>query len=399
MAAIGVLSLLYNMSKQRADFLNGSFLILSVWAVSISVVGYISTVINNTHDYTYSTYIVSMWVWIMSAYTLILVINWTHEGVTFRIIVNYLICVCVLQCLFSLLYEYNETFNSFIKSLNIGLELVFDTKGRMQGLAAALDPAGIRFAGTLVVLGYVIVNRTDYYEYNRDTWLYLASFILITVVGNMVSRTTTIGTALALLYLVACLLAKRDKMRVNSSNVLSRLVVVCIFSVLVISYEYNHNEAFHDNIRFGFEGFFSLVETGEWKTNSNEILKSMVVWPDNLKTWIIGDGYIINPSHGVDPFYVGETYSGFYKDTDIGYLRFIFYFGIIGLVCFSTFLIYAAKSCMDRFQSHKMAFLLLLIANFIIWFKVSTDIFQFFALFLAVPPSFIRRSNDVDVQG
>lgn len=35
----------------------------------------------------------------------------------------------------------------------------------------------------------------------------------------------------------------------------------------------------------------------------------MVVFPDNLKTWIIGDGYGANPSY--DPYYIGKVFMAF----------------------------------------------------------------------------------------
>lgn len=50
----------------------------------------------------------------------------------------------------------------------------------------------------------------------------------------------------------------------------------------------------------------------------------MYVFPDNLKTWIIGDGYFNGPEDS-DPYYTGEIWDiGYYKGTDVGYLRFIF---------------------------------------------------------------------------
>ena len=49
---------------------------------------------------------------------------------------------------------------------------------------------------------------------------------------------------------------------------------------------------------------------------------------------------------------------------------------------------------MVRFPKQKMLFFILLMLNFIVWLKVSTDIFQFFALFLAVPPSFMRNLDE-----
>ena len=394
MAALGLVCLFVNMSKQKADFINRSFLTLSFWAAAVSLAGYMAVVINATNDYTYATYIVSMWVWIMAAYFLMLCLKEIHNGLTVHIIINYVVAVCIFQSVFALLYEYATHFREFIDGLNIGLRLVYETKGRMQGLGAVLDPAGIRFAASVVLLGYILFDREYDKNFLRDTIIYLSAFILITVVGDMISRTTAVGAVLALAYWIYKSFAGPSASRRQLVKIWGILGLIMFITIPFITYKYNTDYQTHENIRFGFEGFFSLAEKGTWEVNSNEILKSMVVFPDNAKTWIIGDGYIENPSFGRDPFYVGEIYNGYYKATDIGYLRFIFYFGLVGLFCFIGFFIYAAKSCMDRFPKHKMLFFMLLMLNFIVWLKVSTDIFQFFALFLAVPPSFIRGYDD-----
>ena len=107
----------------------------------------------------------------------------------------------------------------------------------------------------------------------------------------------------------------------------------------------------------------------------------MVVWPDNLKTWIIGDGYFSNSRY--DPNYLGDaTDKGFYMGTDIGYLRFLFYFGILGLVWIIGVLVYSAYVCAEQFKKYAWLFIMALGVGLIIWAKVSTDIFLFFCLFL-----------------
>ena len=134
-------------------------------------------------------------------------------------------------------------------------------------------------------------------------------------------------------------------------------------------------------MRFGFEGFFSLAETGEWQVDSNEMLKSMVVWPEELRTWIIGDGYFLNSRY--DPNYLGSaTVEGFYMGTDIGYLRFIFYFGIAGLVWIIAVVAYSAYVCCKYFKEYTWLFVMALLVGLVVWAKVSTDIFLFFYLFL-----------------
>ena len=147
---------------------------------------------------------------------------------------------------------------------------------------------------------------------------------------------------------------------------------------------YNTDPKMKKLIHFGFEGFFSLVEKGTWDVSSNEKLMTMYVFPDNLKTWIIGDGYFSNP-YNTDPFYIGVKSGGYYMGTDVGYLRFIFYFGLIGLSAFIAFFMKTYNLCVKRFAEYKSLFFMLLILNFSIWFKVSTDIFPIFALLIMLP--------------
>ena len=144
-----------------------------------------------------------------------------------------------------------------------------------------------------------------------------------------------------------------------------------------------------------FEGFFSLAETGKWEVHSNEILKNMVVFPDSIKTWLIGNGYFDNP-YWSDPYYVGRNFAGYYMQTDIGYCRFLFYFGIFGLLAFIAYFIKVGTTCMKRFPDYKLMFFAILMVNFIVWCKVSSDIFLVFAIFLCVPQTDEKYETPAD---
>ena len=58
--------------------------------------------------------------------------------------------------------------------------------------------------------------------------------------------------------------------------------------------------------------------------------------------------------------------------------------GVLPLLLFLFFFIKLCKICILRFNVMKYMFLVLLALNLIYWFKVSTDIFLVFALFLCV---------------
>lgn len=394
MAACGVLYIFFNSKDLFNEFINKQFICLSLWACGFSLVCMIAVIWNGTSDYTYTSYIISMWVWLFAAFLFINVIRNFHGYITVPLLANYLTAVGVLQSISALLLEYNTGFFNFVKSHQFGLTLLFDLEDRMQGLSAALDPAGVRFALILVILGYVAIN------YAKDNWplllTYLSSFIIITVVGNMIARTTTVGAVIAIAYWIGTLILGNGGQRKEAARIFASLGIALIAFLPFIIHYYRTDPHFQENIRFAFEGFFSLVESGKWEVSSNDILKSMIKFPETAKTWIIGDGYIENPTNGRDPYYVGEHYHGYYMNTDIGYLRFIFYCGLTGLLTFAGFFIYAAKCMMERLPKDRMLALLILVLNFIIWMKVSTDIFQFFALFLCMP---LQNYNEEETDG
>lgn len=256
---------------------------------------------------------------------------------------------------------------------------------RLYGIGASLDVAGSRFATVLIAIAALVDYRKD--ELSMPAiLLYLISFILITVVGNMIARTTIVGLGIGLAYLVFRQIQGfiRQRSEGGDRKVLGMWGVALGVLIPIAVFYYNTSEQFYELMRFGFEGFFSLAETGEWMVASNETLESMVVFPEDLETWIVGDGYFANQRNDLN--YLGDaTENGFYMGTDIGYLRFIFYFGLIGLLAISLVMVYGAKLCAEEYPEYRAIFWLVCLANFVVWLKVSTDLFLFFCLFICAP--------------
>jgi hypothetical protein len=276
------------------------------------------------------------------------------------------------------------TFKAFVDTYVSGFGFV-DTSQishgkRMYGIGAGLDVAELRFSAVLCSIAY-ITSRIASTTRKKYISIYLICFVIISLVGNMIARTTTMGVALSLAFWTYALFSPNS--RQENIYLWKWLTGIIIIALLIIVPLYNTSPTFRANTRFAFEGFFSLVEKGHWEVHSNEILKNMYVFPENLKTWVIGDGYIENP-YLLDPNYVGPRWGGYYMATDIGYLRFIFYFGLIGMLTFCYFFYRVGKNCMDRFSNHKILFLMIMAVHFIVWCKVATDLFVVFALFLVI---------------
>ena len=252
-------------------------------------------------------------------------------------------------------------------------------ENRMYGIGCALDVAGLKFSCVLVAISFVGMDGLC--QPKLQTTMYWIAYLVIAVVGNMIGRTTSVGVVVSLIYiLVHCIFyGYREFLK---SHVLPLLLLMVALLPLLI-YLYNNSPKTREDLRFGFEGFFSLAETGRWETNSNNRLSDMFVLPDNPKTWIIGDGYFDNPYS--DPNFNGDNPTEFYKGTDVGYLRFIYYFGVIGLISFVVFFLVAFWECALRHRKYAILFLMILTINYIVWVKVSSDIFLIFSLFLCIP--------------
>lgn len=386
MAGVGLVLYAIDFAKGRAPQINKDGFVIAVLGVLVSLCGLLSVIVNNTNDYTYASYFVSMFVWLGGAYTAIKILKWLHGYVSVELVCNYLIGVCVGQCVLALMIDSIPTFKLMVDRFVVGFDFV-DTNtltkaNRIYGIGAGLDVAGTRFAAVLVMISYII-QRLSRSRYKKYMWLYLVAFLVISVVGNMMARTTTVGVIVALGYLIISSGILRFSLYRDNVRVWKYLLISLCVAIPFMVYLYSANEQFHDNIRFAFEGFFSLAEKGQWETNSNNILKNMIVFPDNVQTWLIGDGYIENP-YNRDPYYVGPNFGGYYMGTDIGYLRFIFYFGVIGLFTFILYFYKVAQACRRRFPKYATMFWLVLAINMIVWLKVSTDIFLVFAIFLCV---------------
>lgn len=381
LGALGVIFIFMTFVYKRSFSLTSDILILFLLGAAVSIISYVSITYNQTPDFSYVSFIRSMLIWFSGAYVVGVLIWMVHRRIDAELVMHYLVAVCVFQCAMTMLIAFVPAVKLFVDAHVEQGQGLLDDLGRLYGIGASLDVAGSRFSAVLVGMAVLI-------EKNKETWsrfsliLYILAFIVITVIGNMIARTTLVGVVVALAYLLIRVfrsMMRRESYR-QGRMIGTWLIVIALAIPLGITL-YNTSKEFSEMLRFGFEGFFSYFESGEFETDSTAKLKSMIVWPEELRTWIIGDGYFENSRNDIN--YLGDaTDRGFYMGTDIGYLRFIFYFGIIGLIAMSAVVIHSGLIGIKYFPEYKNLFLLAILINFLVWLKVSTDILLFFYLFV-----------------
>ena len=189
----------------------------------------------------------------------------------------------------------------------------------MYGIGAALDPAGVRFSIVLLLIVYLLCEDEGVKQVRWKTFACLFAFFVVYLICSTGIFRLVIKGRYIRLY-----------------SILGGMLIV--FTMLSV-YLYNNDPFFYKNIRFAFEAFFNWVETGELRTDSTDKLNTMMwVWPEDVKSWIIGTGLFAN----------------FVYSTDIGYCRFILYCGLIGFGTFVLFFVYNACVFAWKFPSFRL---------------------------------------------
>lgn len=369
LAVLGVLLFGYKCLRERQTDVSQSLLSAILIAVIFSLTSFIATDVNQTIDYSYATYVASFGTWLAGAFTVCAAISVVHGESMFRLLTFYLAAVCFGQCVAALMIDGFPSFQLFINTYVIQGQEFYTEVDRLYGIGAALDPAGVRFSSVLIMIVALLCKDEDVRSNRLQILLLLIAFFMITIVGNIISRTTILGVGCATLYFIFSSGLFQNIIKYDSIKLGLWFGGVMVVAIMIATFLYQTDDVFYGHMRFAFEGFFNWTETGVWRTDSTDKLnREMWVWPTDLKTWVIGSGLFDNWVFG----------------TDIGYCRFILYCGVVGFSMFALLFIYLAILFGNQNPRYWLMFLFFLVLTFLIWIKVATDIFQIYALFFCL---------------
>ncbi len=379
---LGIIAYLIRTFREKSLRMSKMVVVSATIAIIFSIWCFYSMMANETDDTTYATYIVSFSVWLGGAFGVSSVLRRYHGYCNLKLITDYLMFVCVMQCVLSQMIDRIPAFQLLVDSYIEQSQFFLHEVNRLYGIGASLDTAGVRFSCVMLLMAHQVATNRKVTDIGWRLSVYLLSFALIIVLGNMISRTTIVGAAMAIAYMFMALgLSKRGNLTYRQLRFYGVLIGIVVLAVVICSALYNSNPEFHNSMRFAFEGFFNWVETGEFRTDSTDKLSNeMWIWPDNFRDWMIGTG----------------IFGNWYYSTDIGYCRFTLYCGLIGLGIFSFFFIYNGLILNKKFSNFWLASLLIASLSFVIWLKVATDIFLLDAILFCVDGDYDENGNEID---
>ncbi len=363
---LGFLGLALFFKKNTQRILNGKSNNIYGVLIAITLMSLIALLINGTSDTTFVTFPLTV-ILILSAcnFTLSL-IKKTTGSVTVEKVIYYFVWAVNIQMFFTILFLAVPTLKDVMQGLlteelrALPEERTTILSFRVTGFGAEYFGAGVINSIAVLLSVYQII-RNDF----KNCRFYYLSLIIIFIVGNALSRTTLVGYIIAIAYLISTNPKGFVRFFVKASPILAVLIVFAIPKI-------NLSEDMEQQARFAFEIFYNYFEEGSLETGSgNDLLNSYSIQPTSLKTWIIGDGR-----------FVGNTGETTYMETDSGFMRLIFYFGLIGLFLMVLFH-YRMGKIMSNIIGDKtlsvLFFIMFLAANFKGWnlFAIYYGLFMF----------------------
>lgn len=362
------------------------FPILKFWggAIVVVCVGFWATsVFNQANDYSViQTRGIYVFLYTVSAYLIASLIRKTTNIHPFYALIEWVVIATTIYALLSfvfflipdlyLLYEDFVITNDRITSQNKSLIQI-----RLLGLSQSVQYANAAVYYGIVMWGAIFAFKSKKTFLFRHKWLFYAIISLFVVAGIFSGRTFFIILLLTVIYIY--LLNKRKGLWKTFKECVALFFPVALISFLGIIYFLAANQ---DAIKWAFELFLNM-SNGEIGSDSTDTLMYMLqILPDNLYTWLLGDGR-------------AETVDGaFYMNTDSGYLRSIFYWGIMGS-CIYYFILYAyykiLRNC-SEIPNLWTYFFMILIFTYIYNIKDFYYPVSFFLLFLFSLVEFPKRN-------
>lgn len=296
---------------------------LSVLSITIIILSIFFTTINGAFDFSLVKKFIASLLFIPSSIFVVDLIKKVIPDFSEITILEWIVYVTLGQAIISLLLFVQpvlmDAWLSIMKLTDAG-ETIASGSANYRLIAFAK----YQFANMAVMYGVALLcmitiafsEKSTFY--NNHKLMYFVTLLLICIAGILSARTFFVILLIAILYTSFLLWKKKGFRAIFYVGFLCFLIIL-VGTVIISTME---GSEYARTYQWMFEWLINLQNYGELGTDSTSTLNSMYIYPTQIKTWLVGDGFFCN-SDGT-----------FYMSTDAGYIRSLFYWGIIGSVIY-----------------------------------------------------------------
>lgn len=232
--------------------------------------------------------------------------------------------VCFIQGIFVLFFYFLPQVRNFLLLEVFEFNSNFDITNKSFFRGVGLGGAGANLS-TIQAIGFLCsIRNIKSNQYKIFSIIILGSVILLGRTG-LIFIIGVLGMFIFLSY------KKKYSLKIVIGMIATIIIIFLIYSISN-KYNFKVNKLFEHS----FEVVINFIKGNGFKSSSSDKLKEMVFFPKTLKTLIMGDGkyQLLNGKN--------------YMNTDSGYIRMIFFSGIIGALIFYSFILFIASKILSR---------------------------------------------------
>jgi hypothetical protein len=324
----------------------------------------------------------SLFVKIICTYAVVEIIH--DKNKTMMYYEKILIQIFVLQTIIQIFGYFYRPFSDFIVLFNHDYKLHSGYAGIRGNALSGASGSGLGWVYGMAIILYTKVYLIE----TKKITPYIVIIALLLFVGIFFSaRTGFLGCILSVLYFLFS--PKKNTVKCK------KIIAFIVFLILVLGLVY---VVFYDKVSiliekvlpYVFEFFYNKASTGRLETASTNVLLEMWEKAGLIKgeNFLLGDGWFTDPITG-----------SYYHRVDVGYLRNMFYWGIIGTLINYICQIYIFKDILlSNNKSEKQFVFYILLCLFIIEFKANVVGFghitmMFCVFYILVKNKFISKED------
>lgn len=290
-------------------------IVLTIWSIIVLI-------INQSLDYTYIKTLIHLYITIAIGYELIGYFKYKNRKTE---LVNYIIISfiiqSILQWVFFIFPDFSKLFNIFRTE-----SMIFNNIKYSGYRGIAIASSGFFALSSAYGLA-AILYITKYNTLFQNKVLKILMFLLMYSGTFFAGRTGFVALPFVLFIVVFKLIKRRKEIisKLNKKNILiiiSFMLAVCLTMSIIYAIT-SKNEKFSKMYSYAFELVNNIFSGKGVTTSSTDKLIKMYDRNFSIKTLIVGDGKYTVENEGIKAYYM---------NTDVGYYRKVFYFGIIGTI-------------------------------------------------------------------
>lgn len=289
------------------------------YASFLVIMGLLATIFfNNSYDFSFLLKLIAVFLYSFSAIMVVDLIKISVKNFSVYTVLEWMVYAAVIQAIISFLLFFSPPIKDVVLSMMKQSE-VAESIVLSQSAFRLIALSKTQYASMAVMYGFALFfaitlsfsGQSDFY---KKKFRFYFSVFIVCIAGILSARSFFLIAGLAFVYLCYLLYLKYGY---------RTIIYICgvsgiAFAIFLGSFYFLKDSEYSETYEWAFEWYINLLETGSFETNSTNKLQTMWHFPSSTKTWLLGDGMFHLPN------------GAFYMSTDVGYLRNLFYWGLLG---------------------------------------------------------------------